>query len=91
MTTDKNYRALTNTNTVIFTGLILLTMFTWAMGQINISLPVTFTILLVTAVIKIQLIGDFFMHLYSVSGFWRWIITLWVIFTGTLITTAFYL
>jgi len=91
----KSYR----TNNIVFGSLIFLTLFTWLIGKQDItdlligplSWKTSFTILLVTAVIKIQLIGDFFMHLRSVNGFWRWIITLWVVFTGSLITAAFFL
>lgn len=94
---EKSYR----TNNIVFISLLLLTLFTWLIGQsevinfiannitANITGKLAFVILLTTAVIKVQLIGDFFMHLRSVSGFWRWIITLWVISTGGLITIAF--
>ena len=78
-------------NNIIFVSLILLTLLTWLMGKADISLKLTFVILLITAIIKIQLIGDFFMQLHTVSGFWRWIISLWALITCTLITVAFYL
>ncbi|RDH85638.1 MAG: hypothetical protein DIZ80_01530 [endosymbiont of Galathealinum brachiosum] len=89
----KSYR----TNNIIFTTLLLLTLFTWLLGQTDIVGDISekidgktfFLILLTIAVIKVQLIGDFFMHLNTVSGFWRWIITLWVILTGGFIAIAF--
>ncbi len=92
---EKSYRI----NNIIFTTLILLTLFTWLLGQVDIVGDITkkidgkifFLILLTIAVIKVQLIGDFFMHLNSVKGFWRWIITLWVILTGSFIAIAFLL
>lgn len=77
-------------NHLIFGLLLVLTIFTWAMGELTISSNLVFYILLITAIIKVQLIGDFFMKLLLVSGFWRWIISLWVLLTGTLITIAFY-
>lgn len=92
---EKSYR----TNNIIFTTLVLLTLFTWILGQTNIVGDITdkfdgkmfFLILLTIAIIKVQLIGDFFMHLNTVSGFWRWIITLWVMLTGGFIAIAFLL
>lgn len=92
---EKSYR----TNNVIFTTLILLTLFTWLLGQTDVAGNISekidgntfFLILLIIAVIKVQLIGDFFMHLNTVSGFWRWIITLWVMLTGGFIAIAFLL
>lgn len=92
---EKSYR----TNNIIFTTLVLLTLFTWILGQTNLVGDISdkfdgkmfFLILLTIAIIKVQLIGDFFMHLNTVSGFWRWIITLWVMLTGGFIAIAFLL
>jgi len=92
---EKSYR----TNNIIFITLISLTLFTWLMGQVDIVGDISekidgktfFLILLTIAIIKVQLIGDFFMHLNTVSGFWRWIITLWVMLTGGFIAIAFLL
>ena len=50
----------------------------------NISLAV-----LGIALIKGQLIGDYFMGLKAVSGFWRWVIFIWLFIPGGLITIAF--
>ena len=79
------------TNNIVFISLMLLTLLTWGIGQTDISWKLTFALLLITAFVKIQLIGDFFMQLRTVSSFWRWIITLWILATSTLITIAFYL
>ena len=43
------------------------------------------------AMLKGQLIGDFYMGLRWVRGFWRWVIALWLIVPGALIATAFVL
>jgi cytochrome c oxidase subunit IV len=43
------------------------------------------------AILKGQLIGDFYMGLRWVSGVWRWVIALWLIVPGVLIATAFVL
>ena len=40
---------------------------------------------------KGQLVGDYYMGLRWVSGVWRWVIALWLIVPGALITTAFVL
>ncbi|MCW9048461.1 MAG: cytochrome C oxidase subunit IV family protein [Gammaproteobacteria bacterium] len=92
---EKSYR----TNNIIFATLVLLTLFTWILGQKDIIGDISeiidgkafFLILLSIAIIKVHLIGDFFMHLNTVSGFWRWIITLWVMLTGSFIAIAFLL
>jgi hypothetical protein len=41
------------------------------------------------ALIKGQLIGDFFMGLKGLRGPWRFVILLWLLIPGTLITIAF--
>lgn len=43
------------------------------------------------AILKGQLIGDFYMGLRWVRGPWRWVIVLWLVVPGALITTAFVL
>ncbi len=43
------------------------------------------------AILKGQLIGDFYMGLRWVSGVWRWVIALWLIVPGVLVATAFVL
>ncbi|MCW8935650.1 MAG: cytochrome C oxidase subunit IV family protein [Gammaproteobacteria bacterium] len=90
---EKSYR----TNNIVFTTLVLLTLFTWILGQTDIIGDISekidgkefFLILLSIAIIKVHLIGDFFMHLNTVSGFWRWIITLWAMLTGGFIAIPF--
>jgi len=41
------------------------------------------------AILKGQLIGDFYMGLRWVSGLWRWAVLLWLLVPGGLITAAF--
>ena len=43
------------------------------------------------AILKGQLIGDFYMGLRWVRGPWRWVIVLWLVVPGALVTTAFVL
>ena len=56
------------------------------LGGIELSLLV-----LGFALFKGQMLGDFFMGLKGIKGFWRWPITLWLFIPGGLITTAFVL
>ena len=43
------------------------------------------------ALLKAQLIGDHFMGLRRVRGIWRWVIVIWVLLLGSLLSTAFML
>jgi hypothetical protein len=43
------------------------------------------------ALIKGQMVGDYFMGLKGIKGPWRWVIALWLVLPGALITTAFIL
>ncbi len=75
--------------TVVYLLLMALTFVTWYIGVsgmsgIGISLAV-----LGLALIKGQMIGDYFMGLKAVSGFWRWVIFIWLFVPGGLITIAF--
>jgi hypothetical protein len=68
-----------------------LTLLTWLIGRsgwegIGVSLTV-----LGFALIKGQLVGDWFMGLRQVRGGWRWPVSLWLLVPGGLITTAFVL
>ncbi len=44
---------------------------------------------LVLALIKGQMLGDYFMGLRAVRGFWRWPVAIWLIVPAGLITSAF--
>ena len=77
--------------TLTFVLLIALTLVTYFIGisgasGIGISLTV-----LGFALLKGQLIGDHFMGLSHVAGFWRWVIFAWLFIPGGLIATAFYI
>jgi hypothetical protein len=68
-----------------------LTLLTWLIGRagwggIEVSLTV-----LGFALIKGQLVGDWFMGLRQVRGGWRWPVSLWLLVPGSLITVAFVL
>ena len=43
------------------------------------------------ALLKGHLVGDWFMGLRGVRGVWRWVVVLWLLIPGGLITVAFVL
>ena len=68
-----------------------LTLVTYLIGQAGLSgLSVSLTVLGI-ALVKGQMVGDLFMGLKPVRGFWRWPVTLWLFIPGALVTTAFVL
>ena len=68
-----------------------LTFVTWALGRAGVQGLALSLGILVLALFKGQLVGDYFMGLRWVRGFWRWPVTLWLFIPGGLITTAFVL
>ena len=77
--------------TWIYLLLMGLTLLTWAVGRAQLSGLQVSLLVLGIALLKGQLIGDYFMGLKSVSGFWRWVIFIWLLLVGTLVSTAFYI
>jgi caa(3)-type oxidase subunit IV len=78
-------------STLVYMVLVVLTLVTWAAGRVGapglwLSLGV-----LAIALLKGGLIGDWFMGLRAVRGLWRWVIMIWLVIPGGLITTAFFL
>jgi len=74
--------------TLVYLLLLILTFITWSIGVsgmsgIGISLAV-----LGLALIKGQMIGDYFMGLKAVSGLWRWVLVISLFVPGGLFTTA---
>lgn len=77
--------------TLVYAVLIALTLLTWAVGRAQLQgLPVALLVLF-AALVKGQLIGDWFMDLRHSAGIWRWIVALWLFIPGALIATAFWL
>jgi len=77
--------------TLVYLIMVALTLVTWgigmtAQGGLELSLLV-----LLFALIKGQMVGDWFMGLYFVRGIWRWPIIVWLFVPGALITIAFIL
>lgn len=79
--------------TRVYLLLVVLTLVTFAVGYFDLlsGNRALFLSLLVLgfALIKGQLIGDFFTGLNGVRGPWRFVILLWLLIPGTLITIAF--
>ncbi len=69
--------------------LIGLTLVTWFIGVKQLSGLQVSMMVLGIALLKGQLIGDYFMNLKQVSSFWRWAVTIWLLLIGGLISYAF--
>jgi len=66
-----------------------LTLVTFAIGVAGLSgLTVSLSVLGL-ALVKGQMVGDYFMGLKAVQGPWRWVIALWLMLPGALIGLAF--
>jgi cytochrome c oxidase subunit IV len=66
-----------------------LTLVTFAMGAAGLGgLTVSLSVLGL-ALIKGQMVGDYFMGLKAIRGPWRWAIALWLLLPGALIGGAF--
>ncbi|HDK38472.1 MAG TPA: O-succinylhomoserine sulfhydrylase [Thiolapillus brandeum] len=88
MTEDKSF---IRPCTRIYLLLMGLTLVTWFIGVQHLSGLQISLIVLGIALLKGQLIGDYFMGLKQVSSFWRWVVTIWLLLPGSLITYAFYI
>lgn len=77
--------------TLVYATLILLTVVTWAIGRSGLGGLWVSLLVLGFALVKGQLIGDWFMGLRGLRGIWRWVVLAWLTIPGGLITTAFVL
>jgi len=77
--------------TVVYLVLMALTLTTFLIGQYRIGGLAASLLVLGFALIKGQLIGDYFMGLKGIRGMWRWVVLIWLFLPGGLIATAFYL
>jgi len=76
---------------LVYALLVLLTLVTWGIGRVGLGgLPVALLVL-GFALLKGHLIGDWFMGLHGVRGIWRWVVVIWLVIPGGLITLAFVL
>jgi cytochrome c oxidase subunit 4 len=77
--------------TWVWLAMMALTLATWAIGRWGSAGLGPSLLVLGFALLKGQLVGDGFMGLRRVRGFWRWPVTLWLVVPGALIATAFWL
>lgn len=75
--------------TRVYLVLMSLTFVTFAVGQLGLSGLTVSLLVLGFALLKGHLVGDFFMGLKGIRGPWRWVILVWLILPGGLITLAF--
>ena len=75
--------------TRVYLVLIVLTFATYLAGELGLSGLAAALLVLAGALVKGHLVGDFFMGLHGLRGPWRWVIPIWLLLIGVLITTAF--
>ena len=75
--------------TLVYLALVILTGVTWAIGHFGFSGLNVSLLVLGIALLKGHLIGDWFMGLRGVHGIWRWVVVVWLLIPGGLITLAF--
>ena len=75
--------------TRVYLVLIILTFATYLVGELGLSGLTAALLVLAGALVKGHLVGDFFMGLHGLRGPWRWVILIWLLLIGVLITTAF--
>jgi cytochrome c oxidase subunit IV len=75
--------------TRVYLVMIGLTLVTFAIGASGIGGLDAALLVLAFALVKGQLVGDYFMGLKGIRGPWRWVIFLWLFIPGSLIATAF--
>lgn len=75
--------------TRIWLLLMGLSLVTYLVGEMGASGLAPALLVLGFAMLKGQLIGDFYMGLRWVRGLWRWAVVLWLLVPGGLITAAF--
>lgn len=91
MSTTEPTRQLIRPCTLVYAVLVLLTAATWAIGRLGLNGLGVAMLVLAFALFKGHLIGDWFMGLRGVRGIWRWVIAIWLMFCGGLISFAFIL
>ena len=71
--------------------MMCLTLLTYLIGQAGMGGLAASLTVLGFAMLKGQMVGDYFMGLKRLRGFWRWPVSLWLFLPGGLITVAFML
>jgi heme/copper-type cytochrome/quinol oxidase subunit 4 len=75
--------------TLVYLTMVALTLATFGIGMAGLSGLGVSLIVLALALIKGQMLGDYFMELKGLKGPWRWVILLWLFVPGVLIAAAF--
>lgn len=75
--------------TFVYIVLMVLTVITWLVGKAGLAGLEISLFVLAFALIKGLLIGDYYMGLRGIRGIWRWVIIIWLVMPGSLITWAF--
>ncbi|MCK5855209.1 MAG: cytochrome C oxidase subunit IV family protein [Sulfurovaceae bacterium] len=76
--------------TKIWIVLMLLTLFAFLLGCLELLSLSALAVLLLTTFLKGQLITDYFMGLKEINGIYRFIPTIWLFVTLTLVALAYY-
>ncbi len=76
--------------TWVYVVLLSLTFITWLVGVNHFSGRFFAFLVFGFALLKGQLIGDYFMGLKQVAGPWRWVVFTWLLLVGILISSAFW-
>lgn len=77
--------------TRVYLLMVGLTLATFAIGVTGTSGLGASLFVLAFALLKGQMLGDYFMGLKGIRGLWRWVIFLWLFIPGALIAVAFIL
>ncbi|MCG6937886.1 MAG: cytochrome C oxidase subunit IV family protein [Gammaproteobacteria bacterium] len=75
--------------TFVYIVLMTLTVITWLVGKAGLHGLEISLFVLSFALFKGLLIGDYYMGLRGIKGLWRWVIIIWLLLPGSLITWAF--
>jgi hypothetical protein len=89
MSSAQPNRQLIRPCTLVYLVLVLLTCATWAIGRAGPGGLGLALLVLAFAMLKAYLVGDWFMGLRAVLGLWRWVVAIWLLIPGGLITFAF--
>jgi len=77
--------------TWVYLVMMGLTLLTWSVAAAGLGGVMLSLLVLGFALLKGQLIGDYYMGLNRVSSGWRWLVIGWLTIPGSLITWAFLL
>ncbi|MCB1786366.1 MAG: cytochrome C oxidase subunit IV family protein [Chromatiaceae bacterium] len=91
MNTGSSPRRLIRPCTAVYAVLVVLTCITWGIGRAGLGGLGLALMVLAFALFKGHLLADWFMGLRGLRGVWRWVVVIWLVIPGALITLAFVL